>query len=87
MLEFPLLMKRRLAVGVIAAAAAAIAVFAGGYAFGHGKAKPATFAAAHVVPMHGATSTTPGPSADSTIPSCCSPRSASGSTSRSVARQ
>ncbi|HEX3805709.1 MAG TPA: hypothetical protein VHV52_02910 [Gaiellaceae bacterium] len=52
-LEFPLLMRRRIAVAGIAAVAAAIAVFAGGYAFGHSKGKPAAFAAVHVVPMHG----------------------------------
>ena len=35
------------------AAALALAAFGGGYLFGHSKAKPATFEAAHVVPLHG----------------------------------
>ncbi len=52
--EFPLLMRRRLAVAAIAAAAAVIIAFAGGYAFGHSKTKPATLAVKRVVPMHGA---------------------------------
>jgi hypothetical protein len=51
--QFPLLMRRRLAVSLVAAAAAAVAVFAGGYAIGHTKAKPASFATARAVPMHG----------------------------------
>jgi len=52
--EFPLLMRRRLAVGAIAAAAAVLVAFAIGFAVGHAKGKAQPFAAEHVVPMHGA---------------------------------
>jgi hypothetical protein len=51
--QFPLLPRRRLTPAAVAAAALAILAFGGGYLFGHSKAKSATFAAKHVVPMHG----------------------------------
>jgi len=51
--QFPLLMRRRLAVGAIAAAAAVLVAFAIGFAVGHAKGKTQPFAAEHVVPMHG----------------------------------
>jgi hypothetical protein len=44
--------RRRLAVGLIAAATIAAAAFGGGFLFGNGKAKPAAFVAEHVVAMH-----------------------------------
>jgi anti-sigma-K factor RskA len=44
--------RRRLAVALIAAASVAAAAFGGGYVFGHGKAKPAAFAAERVIDMH-----------------------------------
>ncbi|HZQ82689.1 MAG TPA: hypothetical protein VFB25_12010 [Gaiellaceae bacterium] len=52
-LEFPLLMRRRLAAVAVAAAAVIAVVFVGGYAFGHSKAKTATFATERAIPMHG----------------------------------
>jgi hypothetical protein len=51
--EIPLLYRRRRGLTAVLALAAALAAFAGGYAFGHGKAKPAAFASAHTVAMHG----------------------------------
>jgi hypothetical protein len=51
--EFPLPPSKRRGALILVAAALALAVFGGGYLFGHAKAKPATFAVAHVVPMHG----------------------------------
>ena len=51
--EFPLPPSKRRGALILIAAALALAVFGGGYLFGHAKAKPATFAVAHVVPMHG----------------------------------
>ena len=51
--QFPLLPRRRLTPAAVAAAAVAVIAFGGGYLFVHSKAKPATFAAARVVPMHG----------------------------------
>jgi len=51
--EFPLLMKRRLAVVAIAAAAAVIVAFAIGFGVGHSKGKSQQFAAERSVPMHG----------------------------------
>jgi hypothetical protein len=51
--QFPLLMRRRLAVAVIAAATLVLVGVGGGYLLGHSKAKPAAFAAARVVPMQG----------------------------------
>ncbi|HEY3962041.1 MAG TPA: anti-sigma factor [Gaiellaceae bacterium] len=50
--------RRRLAVGLIAAATVAAAAFGGGYVFGHGKAAPAAFAAKRVVDMHAAAGST-----------------------------
>lgn len=50
--EVPALFRRRRAVGVVILLAAALAAFAGGYAFGHGKAKTAAFVSQHDVPMH-----------------------------------
>ena len=51
--EFPLPPTRRRTALVLLAAALALTVFGAGYLFGHSKAKPATFAAAHLVPLHG----------------------------------
>lgn len=51
--EFPLPPNKRRGALILVAAALALAVFGAGYLFGHAKAKPATFAVAHVVPMHG----------------------------------
>lgn len=48
----PFPVKRRPLVAVLIAAAIAAAAFGGGYLFGHSKAKPAGFAAAHIVDMH-----------------------------------
>jgi hypothetical protein len=53
-IEFPLHMRRRVGAWVAVAAAVAGVLFAGGYAFGHSKAKPASFSAARLVSMHGA---------------------------------
>ncbi len=50
--EVPALFRRRRAVGAVILLAAALAAFAGGYAFGHGKSKPVAFASQHNVPMH-----------------------------------
>jgi hypothetical protein len=50
--EVPALFRRRRAVGAVILIAAAVAAFAGGYALGHGKAKPAAFASHRDVPMH-----------------------------------
>jgi hypothetical protein len=55
--EVPILFRRRRGLAAVLALAAALAVFAGGYAFGHSKAKPADFAATRDVPMHGAPGT------------------------------
>ena len=52
-LQFPLLPRRRWAVLAVAAALLVVAGFGGGYLWGHSKAKPAPFAARHVVAMHG----------------------------------
>jgi hypothetical protein len=51
--EIPIIYRRRRGLTAVLALAAAIAAFAGGYAFGHGKAKPAAFAAERSIPMHG----------------------------------
>ena len=51
--EIPLLYRRRRGLTAVLALAAALAAFAGGYAFGHGKAKPAAFASSRTVAMHG----------------------------------
>ena len=51
--KFPLVPRRRRAAFAVLAAAVAIAVFGGGYVFGHSKARPATFHAERAVPMHG----------------------------------
>ena len=48
----PFPVKRRPLVALLIAAAIAAAAFGGGYLFGHSKAKPAGFSAAHVVDMH-----------------------------------
>jgi len=50
---FPLPPRRRWTAALAVAAVAAVA-FGGGYVLGHSKARPATFAAARVVPLHGA---------------------------------
>jgi hypothetical protein len=55
--EFPLAPSRRRPALILVAAALALAAFGVGYLFGHSKAQPATFAVAHVVPMHGASAT------------------------------
>ena len=52
--EVAYLFRRRRGLVAALALAAALAAFAGGYAFGHGKAKPAAFAAERTVTMHGA---------------------------------
>jgi hypothetical protein len=49
----PFLLQRRRGLAAVLALAAALAAFAGGYAFGHSKAKPSAFAIQRVVPMHG----------------------------------
>ena len=51
--EIPLIYRRRRGLTAVLALAAALAVFAGGYAFGHGKAKPAAFSSAHTLAMYG----------------------------------
>jgi hypothetical protein len=51
--QFPLLPRRRWAVGAVAAAAVAAVAFGGGYIVGHNKAKPIAFRTARAVPMHG----------------------------------
>jgi len=52
--QFPLLPRRRWAVGAVVAAALALVAFAGGYLLGHHKGERATtFTAERVVPMHG----------------------------------
>jgi len=51
--EIPVIYRRRRGMAAVLALAAALAAFAGGYAFGHGKAKPAAFAAERTVAMHG----------------------------------
>lgn len=51
--EVPILFRRRRGAVAALALAAALAVFGGGYAFGHSKAKPASFASLRSVPMHG----------------------------------
>jgi hypothetical protein len=55
--EFPLPPTRRRTALVLLAAALALAVFGAGYLFGHSKAKPATFAVSHLVPLHGNSAT------------------------------
>src|SRR5579885_2046931 len=52
--EVAYLFRRRRGLVAALALAAALAAFAGGYAFGHGKARTAAFAAERTVPMHGA---------------------------------
>jgi hypothetical protein len=51
--EVPVLFRRRRGLTAVLALAAALAAFAGGYAFGHGKAKPASFDSVRSVAMHG----------------------------------
>jgi hypothetical protein len=51
-IEFPVFARRRVGVALILAAAVAAATFGGGYLIGHSKAKPSTFAARRIVPMH-----------------------------------
>jgi hypothetical protein len=55
--EVAFLLRRRRGLTAVLALAAALAAFAGGYAFGHGKAKPAAFSTVRNVPMHGAPGT------------------------------
>ena len=52
--EVPMLFRRRRGLTAVLALAATVAVFAGGYAFGHSKAKHASFVSQRAVPMHGA---------------------------------
>jgi Anti-sigma-K factor rskA, C-terminal len=52
--DVPYLFQRRRGLATVLVLAAALAGFAGGFAFGHSKAKPAAFAAVRVVAMHGA---------------------------------
>jgi hypothetical protein len=52
--EVPLLLRRRRGLTAVLALAAAIAAFAGGYAFGHSKSSPVAFTAERTIPMHGA---------------------------------
>jgi hypothetical protein len=52
-IAFPLLPKRRVGAGVLLAAAAAAAMFVGGFVWGHSKARPAHLAVERVVSMHG----------------------------------
>ena len=56
--EIPVIFRRRRGLAGVLALAAALAVFAGGYAFGHSKAPRAAFVSQRVVPMHGALNTT-----------------------------
>jgi hypothetical protein len=51
--EVAYLFRRRRGLVAALALAAALAVFAGGYAFGHGKAKPVAFEPLRTVTMHG----------------------------------
>ena len=53
LLDVPYLFQRRRGLAAVLVLAAALAGLAGGFAFGHSKAKPAAFAAARVVAMHG----------------------------------
>src|SRR5438874_77192 len=55
--EVAFLLRRRRGLTAVLALAAALAAFAGGYAFGHSKAKPGAFTAIRTVSMHGATGT------------------------------
>ena len=50
----PVLFRRRRAVGAVILLAAALAAFAGGYAFGHSKNATQAFVSHRDVPMHGA---------------------------------
>ncbi len=52
-IPFPAPFRRRVGVAATIAAALVAAAFGGGYLLGHAKAKPATFSAERVVPMHG----------------------------------
>jgi hypothetical protein len=52
-IEYPFFARRRNAAVALIAVAAALAVFGGGYAFGHSKAKPASLAVTRTVSMHG----------------------------------
>lgn len=55
--EVAFLLRRRRGPAAVLALAAALAVFVGGYAFGHSKAKPAAFASIRTVAMHGSAGT------------------------------
>jgi len=55
--EVPILFRRRRGLVAVLALAAALAALAGGYAFGHSKARRAAFVTQHAVPMHGAPNT------------------------------
>lgn len=55
--EVAFLLRRRRGLVAALALAAALAVFGGGYAFGHSKSRTAAFAAVRTVPMHGAAGT------------------------------
>jgi hypothetical protein len=52
-IEYPFFARRRNGAIAIIAVAAALAAFAGGYAFGHSKSKPASLAVGRTVAMHG----------------------------------
>jgi hypothetical protein len=52
-IHYPFLARRRNAALAIVAVAAALTALAGGYAWGHSKAKPASLTAVRTVPMHG----------------------------------
>jgi hypothetical protein len=51
--EVAYLFRRRRGLTAVLALAAALAVFAAGYSFGHSKAKPSAFTSIRTVPMHG----------------------------------
>jgi len=51
--EVAFLPRRRWRAAAVLALAATVAAFAGGYAFGHWKARPEAFTTVHSVPMHG----------------------------------
>ena len=51
--EVAYLFRRRRGRAVVLALAAALAAFAGGYAFGHSKGKPSAFTSVRSVAMHG----------------------------------
>ncbi len=54
LVDVPYLFQRRRGLAAVLVLAAALAGLAGGFAFGHSKAKPAAFATERLVAMHGA---------------------------------